>query len=76
MISEHDVVALTVDLPEYGLRTRDLGTAVMVHRGGEGYEVEFMTLDGETIDVVTLLASQIRPIEEREIAHARKLSAS
>lgn len=75
MISEHDAVALAVDLPEQGLRAGDLGTVVMVHRDGEGYEVEFMTLDGETIDVVTLFASQVRPIEEREIAHARKLSA-
>lgn len=76
MISEHEVVALAVDLPEYGLRVGDLGTVVMVHRGGEGYEVEFMTLDGETIDVVTLESSQIRPIEEREIANARKLPAA
>ncbi len=76
MIPEHDVVALTVDLPEYGLRAGDLGTVVMVHRDGEGYEVEFMTLDGETIDVVTLFASQVRAIEEREIAHARKLPAA
>jgi hypothetical protein len=48
----------------------------MVHRGGEGYDVEFMTLLGETIDVVTLIPTQVRPIEEREIAHARKLPAA
>ena len=30
-----------------------------------------VALDGETITVTTLLASQVRPIEHREIAHAR-----
>jgi hypothetical protein len=75
VISEHDVVALSVDLPEHGLRAGDPRTVVLIRRGGEAYEVEFMTLDGETIAVATLLASQVRPIEEREIAHARKIIA-
>ena len=35
---------------------------------------EFMTLDGETIDVVVLKASQVRPVGAEEIAHARPLS--
>jgi hypothetical protein len=49
---------------------------VLVHQGGKGYEVEFTTLDGETVAVVTLLASQVRPAREREIAHARGLAGS
>jgi hypothetical protein len=44
---------------------------VYVH--GEGYEVEFFTLDGKTLDVITVLASQVRPVSSREIAHARPL---
>ena len=35
-----------------------------------------MTLDGETIVVITLLASQVRPVAEGEIAHARSLAAA
>ena len=76
MIQEHDCIVLTVDLPEHGLKQGDIGTVVMIHRGGEGYEVEFMTLDGETLTVVTLLPSQVRPIGHREIANARPVESA
>jgi len=73
MIRELENVVLTADLPEHGLCKGDIGTVALVHRGGEGFEVEFVALDGETVAVVSLLASQVRPIGEREIAHARKV---
>lgn len=76
MIRELDTVILKADLPEQGLKQGDVGTVVMVHRGGEGFEVEFVALDGETIAVVTLLASQVRPTRHREIAHARVLQTA
>ncbi len=75
MIRELDSVVLTEDLPDYGLKRGDIGTVVLTHRGGEGYEVEFMTLDGETVAVVSLLSSQVRPIGDREIAHARHVES-
>jgi len=70
-----DVVVLAQDLPEHGLQAGDLGTVVLTHGEGDGYEVEFMTLAGETIAVVTLLASQARPIGHQEIAHVRALAS-
>ena len=70
MIQELDTIVLTVDMPEHGLSAGDLGTVVLVHRRG-GYEVEFMTLDGETVAVVSLTPDQVRPISKGEIAHAR-----
>jgi len=73
MIKELDSVVLTVDLPEHGLQEGDIGTVVLVHRGGEGYEVEFVALDGESVAVVSLPASRVRPIGAHEIAHARKV---
>jgi hypothetical protein len=73
MIKEHDSVVLTQDRPEEGLKAGDLGAVIHVHKGGEGYEVEFIALDGETVAVVTLLASQVRPIRRHEIARAREL---
>ncbi|MFM8552564.1 MAG: DUF4926 domain-containing protein [Nitrospiraceae bacterium] len=76
MIQELDDVILECDLPTHGLRQGDIGTVVLVHRAGEGYEVEFTTLDGETVAVVTLLSSQVRPVHKREIAHARELAGS
>ena len=74
MMKELDSVILTIDLPEHGLRLGDIGTVMLVHRNGAGYEVEFMALDGETIGVVSVLASQVRAIGHREIAHARPVS--
>ncbi|MBI5194447.1 MAG: DUF4926 domain-containing protein [Nitrospirae bacterium] len=75
MIRELDSVVLTTDLPEYGLEQGDVGTVVLVHHVDKGYEVEFMTLEGETIAVTSLLPSQVRPIGHREIAHARMVEA-
>ena len=73
MIHELDSVVLVNDLPEHGLEKGDIGTVVLVHRNGEGYEVEFMTLHGETVAVISLFASQIRPIGKKEIAHVRQV---
>ncbi|MBE0481684.1 MAG: DUF4926 domain-containing protein [Dehalococcoidia bacterium] len=72
MIRELDTVVLTVDLPEHRLKKGDVGTVVLLHDGA-GYEVEFMTLAGERVTVVTLSRSQVRPVGSCEIAQARPL---
>ena len=75
MLHETDIAVLTVDLPEHGLKAGDVGTVVLVHRRG-GYEVEFMTLDGETVLVTSLEAAQVRSIAHREVAHVRSIQAT
>ena len=75
MIQEFDNVVLTVDLPQFGLTSGDIGTVVLLHADGKGYEIEFVTLDGETIAVTSLLATQVRPILHKEIAHVRRVAA-
>lgn len=70
MIREFDTVALTRPVPEHGLEVDDW-TVVMVHRAGAGFEVEFVTLAGETVAVVTLPAEAVRELRADEIAHAR-----
>jgi hypothetical protein len=74
MIKELDSVVLTTDLPKDGLTAGDLGTVVLVHENGRGFTVEFMTLAGVTLAVVTLLSHQVRPIAKGEIAHARSVA--
>jgi hypothetical protein len=76
MIKEHDCVVLMQDLTGASLKAGDVGTIVHVHQGRAGYEVEFMTLAGETITVVTLLPLQIRAISRRDIAHVRELESA
>jgi len=73
-IKEHDRVVLTADLPGEKLTAGDVGTVVHVHRDGKAYEVEFVSLDGETVAVVTLERAQVRPVERREITHARSVA--
>jgi hypothetical protein len=74
MIGELDLVVLKRDLPNDRLAAGDVGTIVPVHQQGAGYEVEFATLSGDTVAVVTLDASDVRPVEAREIVHARAVS--
>jgi len=76
MIEVLDDVILTCDLPDYALTRGDIGTVVLVHRGGKGFDVEFTTLDGETVAVATLMANQVRPCKPREIAHVRDVAAN
>jgi Domain of unknown function (DUF4926) len=76
MIEELEDVILTCDLPKHGLTRGDIGTVVLVHKEGKGYEVEFTTLDGESIAVITLEANQVRLSKPREIAHVRDLAAN
>lgn len=73
MIRDLETIVLTEDLQEHGLKRGDLGTVVLVHAAG-GYEVEFMTLDGQTLTVVSLLPHQVRPVGRREIAQARAVA--
>jgi hypothetical protein len=76
MIKELDSVVLTADLPAYRLAKGDIGTVVLVHEGGKGCTVEFMTLTGDTVAVVTLLADQVRQTARGEIAHARPVAVA
>lgn len=71
MIEELDTVILVGDMPEQKLRAGDIGTVVHIHGDGAAYEVEFVTLGGETLCVVTLPAEAVRAATGGEIAHAR-----
>ena len=71
MIREHSSVVLTEAIPSAGLEAGDVGVVVHVHRNGEAYEVEFLTLDGNTIAVETLTARQVRAASNRDIPHVR-----
>jgi hypothetical protein len=74
MMKEHDRIVLTTDVPERGLRAGDVGTVVHRYSDGRAYEVEFVTLQGQTAAVVTLEAEQVRAVRPGEIAHARQVA--
>jgi hypothetical protein len=74
MVREHDCIVLTQNLPEEGLRAGDVGTVVHIYQDGAAYEVEFVTLTGQTVAVATVLSSQLRPVGRQDIAHAREMA--
>lgn len=73
MLKEHEYAVLLRDLPEFGLITGDVGTVVHVYGDQEGCEMEFTDIDGRTIAVVTVGASELRVLRagERAIPHLR-----
>jgi hypothetical protein len=74
MIEEYADAILTENLGSHGLEAGDIGTVVMVHDQGAAYEVEFSTLAGETLAVLTLTAAQVRPAAADEIPHVRHVA--
>lgn len=76
MIKEYERVALTVDLPQYHLKAGDMGVVVMIHGEHEGYELEIFSADGHTLDVVTVEADQVRPVNRRDVMHVRAMPES
>ena len=63
-------VVLTHDLAQDGLCAGDVGTVVHVYPAG-AFEVEFLTVSGDTQAVVTLLPADIRVARNDEIYSAR-----
>lgn len=75
MISEHDSVALTRDLPAVGLVAGDVGVVVHIYEDRAAYEVEFVNFDGETIAVESLEAAAVRRVGTRDVPHVREMVA-
>lgn len=72
-LNELEQAVLTVDIPSLGLQAGDIGTVVLVHNEGKGYEVEFITMAGQTIEVLSLDADQVRAGDILDIPHARRM---
>ena len=73
-MKEHERIILTNDIPSEGLTAGDVGTIIHVHSGGKAFEVEFISLAGQTAAIATVEASQVRSARRNEIAHARELA--
>ena len=54
-----DIVALTVDLPQYNLWRGQVGTVVEILAGGAAFEVEFSDRNGRTYESLGLRPDQI-----------------
>jgi len=72
---ELETVVLARDLPEYGLRTGDLGAVVHVH-SSEAVEVEFVRASGQTQALLTLRTADLRPVQDHDLVAVRPVTAS
>ena len=78
MFREHEQIVLTDSaIGDEGeeLKPGDVGCVVHVHPDGVAAVVEFMSLDGETVVVATVLPSQARPVVRGDLTHARTMPA-
>ncbi len=73
-------VALAEDLPKDRLRRGDVAVVVEHHSGQPnqepGYSLEVFNALGETIDVVTVRESQIKPLTADELLSVRPLATA
>ena len=79
MFKEHERIVLT----EYvagdegqQLSPGDVGCVVHIHPDAEAYVVEFVSLEGDTVAIATVLPSQARAVTSSDINHARTIAAS
>ncbi len=76
MFKEHEQIVLTADVSgDEGeeLKPGDVGSIVHVHPGEAAFVVEFMSLDGGTVALATVLPSQVRRITAADLTHARPI---
>ena len=70
---ELDTVVLVRDYPEAGLRAGDLGAVVQVY-APDALEVEFVTASGRTQALVSLAASEVRPVRDDDLLAVRPVA--
>ena len=76
LFKEHENIILTDAVlgdQNIELKAGDVGAIIHIHPGCEAFVVEFMTPNGETVEIATVLASQVRPVTESDITHTRIL---
>ena len=79
MFKEHEQIVLTADV--FGdegeeLKSGDVGTIIHIHPNEEALVVEFMSLNGDTVVIATVLPSQARSITNADLTHARTVLAT
>lgn len=72
---ELETIVLTHDIPGHGLKEGDMGAVVNVYDNGNAAEVEFVTVTGKTIALVTLKATDIRSAKSDDVLHVREFAS-
>lgn len=75
IIPEYDRAVLLEDIAAAGFQAGDIGVVIHIHREGAGYELEMMTSDGHTLDVITVHDHQVRAVTDRDMLHVRPVGS-
>ncbi len=76
MIREFERIILTKNLKSTPFVKGDVGTVVMIHPGGKGFEIEFFALDGSTLGVETVLADHVKSANGiKKVIHIDEIAA-
>ena len=78
-LHEHSRFVLTGEVTgddDENLKPGDVGVIVHIHPGGEAFVAEFVSLNGNSAVIATVLASQARPVSDNDIVHARPLETA
>ena len=67
-------IVLLNEIPESGLAAGDVGRVINSYEKGASFRVEFVNLNGVVIAVETLLAQQVRLVNQQDMVHSRHLS--
>ena len=70
---ELETVVVNKDIPEHGIERGDVGVVVHTYEDKSAVEVEFVSGEGTSLGVVTLLSKDVRLMKKDEILHAREL---
>ena len=65
-----DRVTLTENIGEF--EVGDVGVVLDIHGQHEGYEVEMLNAQSETLDVITVFVNQVRAVEATDVLHLRQ----
>lgn len=79
MFKEHEQIALTADVfgdEREELKLGDVGIIIHIHPDEEALVVEFMSLNGDTVAIATVLPSQARLVTNADLTHARTVPAA
>lgn len=71
VIQQLGIVILVKNRPNEGRVKGDVGSVVYIHEGGKTFEVEFTTLTGNPLGVLTLAEDDIRPVSARDVPNVR-----
>lgn len=71
VIQELDTVILVKGRSDQGLVKGDMGAVVMVQESGKAFEVEFVTLAGDTLGALPLTPDEVRPNTARDVPYVR-----